>query len=145
MRVVMTSFVERIMWGFGLIGGQDFTFSLGSSSADGMTTLFAIYGAGFASIFGCYVLLYHMAIRRADTLGLDALERYDAVTRRGEMALFAGVGLLGVVLGLTGIGSRMAMGGWVYGLLGPLAGWWGYRRGRAREALSSPASAAQPA
>jgi uncharacterized membrane protein len=134
MRVVLTSFVERIMWGMGFIRATEFTFDL-SGSMDQLANLFAIYSAGFASIFFCFVLLYHRAIRKAVALDLDELERYDAATRRGEMALYSGVGLLGVVIGVTGVGKGVALGGWVFGLLGPLGAGWGYYRGRRREAL----------
>lgn len=134
MRVVLTSFVERLMWGLGLINGNEFTFGL-SGDMGQLATLFAIYSAGFASIFACFVILYHRAIKHADALELDALERFDAATRRGEMALYAGVGFLGVVIGLTGIGKQVAMGGWVFGLIGPLGAWWTIRQAKRRAAL----------
>ncbi|HKS05797.1 MAG TPA: TMEM175 family protein [Gemmatimonadaceae bacterium] len=143
MRVVMTSFIERVMWGMGLISGESFTFALGPS-LDRIADLFAIYGAGFTAIFACFVVLYHRAITHAATLELDELERFDAVTRRGEMSLFAAVGALGTFVSVTGIGQNVAMGGWIYALLGPLAGWWGFKRGRLREKMSKHLTANAP-
>ncbi len=138
MRVVLTSFVERVMWGMGLINASEFTFALGPDVSR-LADLFAIYSAGFASIFACFVVLYHRALRHADELELDALERFDAAARRGEMALYAGVGVLGVVIGLTGIGKQVALGGWVFCLLGPLGAWWGVRQAKRRAQLEASA------
>jgi hypothetical protein len=141
MRVVLTSFVERIMWSMGLIGAHEFSFTLDGNEFEKMSTLFGVYGAGFASIFFCYVLLYRRALKHAKSLDLDELEQYDARTRLGEMALYAGVGVLGALSGFTGIGGRVALGGWIYGLLGPIGGFWGYHRGRKREKLEAVSTA----
>jgi uncharacterized membrane protein len=136
MRVVLTTFVERIMWGIGLIDPADFTFQI-ERSMDQISSLFAIYGAGFASTFICFTLLYHRAIRHAELLELDAAERFEAETRRTEMALYAGVGLAGMLFGITGIGKNIAVGGWIYMLLGPLGAWWSIHRERQWKRLAT--------
>jgi hypothetical protein len=140
MRVVMTSFVERLMWGVGLIKPEQFTFAI-DNSMDQIANLFAIYGAGFASVFFCFVVLYQRAIVHARTLELDEVELYDAYSRRGEMAMYAGVGILSLVISLTGIGKNLALGGWVYCLLGPIGGIWGTMRARKREAFAKSMAA----
>ena len=136
MRVVLTSFVERIMWGMGLIDPADFTFQL-ENSMDQIASLFGIYGAGFASIFVCFTLLYQRAIGHAVALELTEAELFDAKTRRTEMALYAGVGLAGMLFGITGAAKNTAVGGWIYVLLGPLGAWWTIRRDAQRKRLES--------
>ena len=106
--------------------------------------MFAIYSAGFASIFACFVVLYHRALTHADQLELDPLERFDATTRRGEMALYASVGALGVLIGLTGVGKQVALGGWIFALLGPLGGWWAVRQAKRRAQLATTVPVAAP-
>jgi hypothetical protein len=143
MRVVLTSFVERIMWGAGIIDASEFTFAI-ENSMDQIATLFAIHGAGFASIFIFFVLLYQRALHLAEALDLDEHERRDLLSRRGEMAMYAGVGLLGMLLGITGIGKNLALGGWVYSLLGPIGAIWGMRRARTSPAPVIASAPAQP-
>jgi hypothetical protein len=142
MRVVMTSFIERVMWGMGLISGDAFTFALDGSMSQ-LSQLFAIYSAGFTSVFACFTLLYRRALKKADEMGLDELERFDASSRRTEMAIYAAVGALGLLIGLTGLGARLAMGGWIYCVLGPMGAWWGVRRAKARAIIRARIAAAE--
>jgi hypothetical protein len=100
-----------------------------------LSTMFALYGIGFAATFGCLALLYRRALKFADQLGLDELERFDARSRVGEFLLFVGIGLLAAVLSFAGIGQRMAVGGWIYAAIGPVAGIWSSYRTRARRRL----------
>ena len=75
-----------------------------------------------------------------DTLtsaGMRALQKvYQIFTPREERPNAAHLKLCSAppqiynVLGITGFGSRIAMGGWIYMLLGPLGAWWSVRRER---------------
>ena len=102
----------------------------GQGGEAGVVRLFVIYGAGFASIFGVLTLMYAPALHFADELRLDPVERF--LTRSGmvQTSLQAGVGILSIVLALTGIGLRYGVPGWIYAGIGPVMGIHGAREGR---------------
>ena len=100
-----------------------------------LARLFALYGLGFVTVFFCFVLLHHRAVVQADVLGLSPSERFDAKVGRGYYSIYAGVGALSVVLALTGVGIYVAVPGWIYGAIGPIAYWHGKRADRRRQEL----------
>lgn len=98
-----------------------------------LAKLFSWYGAGFAALFLMVAALYRHGARRAPALGLGERERREALFLARHYALFVAVGLLSTGLALTDVGVRVALPGWIYGLLGPLCtahGVWNARRER---------------
>jgi uncharacterized membrane protein len=99
------------------------------------STLFIIYGLGFAGIFALFLLMYGHAYRLRHELELGEVELHDT---RSAMVMFAGsmaVGLLSTAIALMASGQAVNWAGWVYFLLGPVSAFIGYRRGRLRGKL----------
>jgi hypothetical protein len=115
-------------------GRRDFGFA----SLDDLGHLFAIYGAGFAAVFLCLVLMYRRAGAKAEELGLSPLERHDAYARSRHYGMFVLVALLSIGLAESGIGLRFGVPGFVYALLGPLCAAMGVWNARRRKAISAP-------
>lgn len=135
LRFVLTAFTDVILAATGMISYEEVSVHVGGA-ADRMRNLsvmFALYGVGFAATFGCLALLYRRALGFADQLELDPGERYDARTKMLEYALFAGIGTVAAIIGFSGVGHSVALGGWIYGLIGPVAGVWNHHRLRRRE------------
>ena len=144
LRFVLSAFTETIMAASGLIRWEELTVDMGTATTRmrNLSTMFALYGIGFAATFASLALLYRRALKFADQLGLDDLERFDARSRVGEFMLFVGIGLVAAVLSYAGIGERTAIGGWIYAAIGPVAGIWGSYRGRMRRRLEQSNSTA---
>lgn len=102
-----------------------------------LAKLFAWYGAGFAALFLLVAALYRHGARRAPALGLGEPARREALFLARHYAIFVGVGLLSVLLAVTGLGVRIALPGWIYGLLGPLCGLHGAWSGRRARRLAA--------
>jgi hypothetical protein len=130
LKFLATTLVASVI-GQGVETGRDFGFA---SLAD-LGHLFAIYGAGFAAVFLCLVLMYRRAGAKAEELGLSALERYDAYARSRHYGMFVVVALLSIGLAESGIGLRFGVPGFVYALLGPLCGAMGVWNARQRRAI----------
>lgn len=97
--------------------------------------LMVVYGLGFIAVFACFSLLYLHAWHRRGDLGLDDLEATDTLSWSRHYLIFAGVGVLSVVLALLGVGVRFGVPGWLYFLIGPLCYWNGVMHGRRRQRL----------
>jgi uncharacterized membrane protein len=97
------------------------------------TPLMVIYGLGFIAVFLCFSLLYLHAWNRRTELGLSALEAFEAITGSRHYLIFAGVGVLSIVLALLHVGERIGMPGWIYGMIGPLCTWNGMARRRQQQ------------
>lgn len=93
--------------------------------------LFLIYAAGFLAIFGLLGLLYAHALRHADHLELNAVER--ALTRLEivRAALVAGVALLSSALVVVLPPRLIGFAGYAYTLIGAVEWWHGEATGRA--------------
>ena len=104
---------------------------------DELGLLFAIYGVGFVAVFACFALLHLHVARHALALGLEVVERFDAISSAGMYSIMASVGVLSVTLSLTGIGVRYGLPGIAYSIIGPLAWWHGRARQRTRGALTA--------
>ena len=133
LKFLATTLVASLV-GHGVETGRDFGFA----SLDDLGHLFAIYGAGFAAVFLCLVLMYRRAGAKAEELGLTALERYDAYARSRHYGMFVVAALLSIGLAESGIGLRFGLPGFVYALLGPLCGAMGVWNARRRRAIPEP-------
>jgi hypothetical protein len=99
--------------------------------------LMVLYGCGYVAIFGIFFLLYLHVWRRRRELGLTPFEAFDTYSRLQEQAGYVSVGLVSIAIAVLG-GSRLAFfSGISYGLLGPVMGFLGARRGKARRALEA--------
>jgi uncharacterized membrane protein len=121
-----------------------FLFSLVTRQIDGghgdPSTLFIIYGAGFAGIFLLFVLLYAHAWRMRDKLALNAVERHDTKTSMMMYGSYVGIGMLSAFIGAFATSSAMlSFAGWSYFLIGPASAIIGAKRGRARRFLEEAA------
>jgi uncharacterized membrane protein len=114
-------------------------FGIGSDSGprigsvgDG-NTLMLLYSTGVVLIFGVFVLLYRHAWKKRQALQLT--EKDELSLKYGQRAhlLSMGLGLASLAIVLT---TGMApVGGFIYGLMGPLHAWNGYRAGKAHHQL----------
>jgi len=103
------------------------------SSFEELAKLFSWYGVGFAALFLMIAALYGHGARRALSLGMGERERSEALFLARHYAIFVGVGLVSTILAVTDTGVRVALPGWIYGLLGPFCGvhgFWSARRAR---------------
>ena len=121
----------------------DILFGLGAGAApslgDGMRSLMVIYGLGYLSVFGLFVLLHTRALTKRAALGLDDLDVFDAYSGLQHCTIHVTVALLSIAIVLTGGPERGFWSGISYGLIGPLAGVHGAWRGRRRERRSGTA------
>jgi hypothetical protein len=134
LKFLATTFVASILGGARHAGaGQGFGFA----SLQDLGHLFAIYGAGFAAVFLCLVLMYRHAGAKAAELGLTPGERYDAYARARHYSMFVVVAAISITLAELGIGLRYGLPGFIYVLLGPLCGLMGMWNGRRRRDLAA--------
>ena len=124
-----------------------FMFSIVTGQIQGKTnpsSLFIIYGLGFAGIFAIFVLMYLHAWRKRDALELNALERHDTWTLIAMYGAYVGIGLLSTLIGAFASGRTLNWAGWAYFLIGPVSGFIGARRGRQRQSLQVAIAQAMP-
>jgi hypothetical protein len=111
----------------------------GVASRFDMQDCFIVYGAGFAALSAILYGLNRHALRQANELELDALERHLTREEAGGALIWTGVGCLSIVLALCLHGTRnMVLGtlpGFSYGLLGVFGGIHRRRMDRQRSAL----------
>jgi uncharacterized membrane protein len=100
-----------------------------------MPMMFAVYGLGFAAVFGIFALLYLHAHRKREALELNGLERFDTVSSFQENVIMTLVGAISVTIALTRNPRYMALSGMSYWLIGPVMYLHGYLRGRRRKRL----------
>lgn len=106
--------------------------------------MFLVYGVGFVAMCGILVLLYRHAESRADHLGLDQLERFDARISARTYLILAASGVVSMAICLLpGYWSTMA--GWAYALLGVVMPLWSRRCARERGRLEASLAAAKAA
>lgn len=104
------------------------------SELDQIRELFVIYGLGFAAVFLCIALLYQRAYACREALGLTELETYDARTIFWHYMIFVGMAFVSILLTLLGWGQYLGgVGGWIYGLLGPVMTLFWFLRSKKRE------------
>lgn len=102
----------------------------------------AIYGLGYAGVFGVFVLLHRHALAQADALALDAVERLETRASVHEHVGHIAVALLsvGLTFGLAyGAGwppaAAAGLGGFAYMLEWPVQAVLGSRRAARRRSL----------
>lgn len=100
-----------------------------------MPALFQIYSLGFVLIFGLIGLMYAHAYQKREELEMDEIERVATRGEMGLMAIMAGVGLLSFAIAGVVPGEGAGTAGFIYFLIGPLAGWQGAHTGRKVRAL----------
>jgi uncharacterized membrane protein len=106
-----------------------------------MPTLFIIYGAGFALIFGLIVLMYGHAYQWRDALEMDEIEKLAVRSEMGMMTLMASVGILSVLIACLIPIRLCGIAGYVYFIIGPSAGFYGaYNGKRIRQMLEARAT-----
>lgn len=94
----------------------------------GGSFLMLFYSLGVVSIFLVFTLMHLHAYRHREVLGLNALEVHLTRTTIREHLIHLGVGVVSVLLALSG---RIGWSGMVYMALGPLQGFNGWLSGRA--------------
>lgn len=131
--VLVLFFVYPLKFLFTLLTAQLFGLDMQDvpqlESQEQVSSLYVLYGAGLAGVWGLYTLLYAYALRRGAGLQLDAAEILHTKASLGENLIYVGVCLLSIVLALTT--SSVWLPGVIYFLLGPLQalnGWWFGRR-----------------
>lgn len=91
--------------------------------------LMVVYSLGFVVLFASFALLYWHAWRRRDALALSQEERMMLKSSLGHHLISISVGLASVALALVLPVRWSWLAGPLYGLMGPLHGWWGHRSG----------------
>jgi uncharacterized membrane protein len=129
-------------------------FELRSYAAHDARVMFSIYGLGFTSIFFLYAMLYRHALKKRDELQLNAVELIDTRTHVFMFAANVGIGLLSVTLAWTLPDQLVGVAGFIYFLIGIMAGTigtiMGNRRRRIEEQMinnsqASPGNGGAPA
>jgi len=110
-----------------------------------LARLFAIYGTGFVVLFLMFALLYRQAYRKRESLGLTAIEAFDARVSCGEHLVSAGVGLFATLIALSAPWPFPVFSGFCYFLMGPAHWIYGVRAGRRRKAFEAQAQLAADA
>jgi uncharacterized membrane protein len=138
--VLVLFFVYPLKFLFTLLTVQLFSLEMHNApyleSREQLRTLYVLYGAGFAGVWGLYTAMYAYALRLRERLQLDAAEILYTKTSLGENLIYVGVCILSILLALTT--STEWLPGVIYFLLGPLQafnGWWFGRRIRALPAV----------
>ena len=108
-------------------------------------TLFAIYGLGFAGIFGVLLLMYALAYRRREELELNAVELWDTRTEMLFYAAYILIGLGSTTIGVSAGGAGRVWAGWTYFLIGPVSGAIGWWRGAGRVRVEQSITGSEPA
>ena len=125
----LTAALMRQFFGIGRPDGPSFH----GSSNDG-AALMLLYSTGVVLIFFVFVMLYRHAWKKRATL--DLTEKDELSLKFGQRAhlLSMGLGLVSLAIVLVD-GDLAAIGGMIYGLMGPLHAWNGYQSGKAHSKL----------
>ena len=99
------------------------------------SSLMRIYAAGFAAVFGLFVLMYIHAYRLRQELDLNPVEVLSTRISMHENAILALIGLTSLCIAM----KSPEWAGWIYCLIGPLLGVHGVIYGRRLRRLAQPA------
>lgn len=138
---VVLFYVYPLKFLFELFIGQ--ITRLGSSSSIDISQvggLFVIYGVGFSAVWGLFAVMNMHALRQADRLELDDLERLMTREEIARTLGLAGVGALSIILAVTLPRGMVSLAGFAYMLIGVVEGVVASRFRRAREKATRPAS-----
>ena len=97
--------------------------------------LMLFYSVGVLLVFTSFLLLCWRAWRLRSTLDLDAVELLQLVYRARSHGISAGIAVVSLLL-LAVAPSQSMWAGVIYGTMGPLHAWNGYRAGKAQSALA---------
>jgi uncharacterized membrane protein len=98
--------------------------------------LMLLYSIGVLLIFSTFVLLHLRAWRNRAAMDLSAVEALQLKYRIRSHAISAGIAVVSLLL--LAVAPRQAMwAGIIYGSMGPLHGWNGYKAGQALSRLSA--------
>ena len=100
-----------------------------------------IYSFGLLAIFGVFVLLYRHAWTRREPLALDQTELVTLRFNTRAHAISMALALVSLVLAFSLPPNWVAISGMLYGLMGPLHMWNGFRMHRALATLAPPKAA----
>jgi uncharacterized membrane protein len=81
--------------------------------------LMAIYGLGYAAVFGIFAWMHAIAYKRRHILELTELERFKTRRSMQDHCAMAGFGILSTVLAVTFPVKLSGFAGWVYMFIGP--------------------------
>jgi uncharacterized membrane protein len=98
------------------------------------SSLMRIYAAGFAAVFGLFVLMYIHAYRLRRELDLNPVEVFCTRISMQENAILALIGLTSLCIAM----KSPAWAGWTYCLIGPLLSVHGVIYGRRLRLLAEP-------
>jgi len=106
-----------VMW-FGPIGNlTEQTISQGVAPGDD-TLMMIFYSSGFGGIYAILWVMYRHALRRADDLRLDDVERHATMTSMLNCLVYVGFAMASIALMLLTASSPIA--GLIYGGIGPV-------------------------
>ncbi len=128
---------------FGPIGGLDVAHVMQGYEHVGIDGLFMIYGIGYGSIFFVIALMYARALRFAEALALDPVERFLTKSGIVQSSIQGCVGILSAAIAAAGIGVKSAVPGWMYIAIGPLMALHGVWEGRCVRRLQEGAAQAR--
>lgn len=100
------------------------------------------YSVGVMAIFGLLLLLYRHAWTKREALNLDATERVMLRFSVRAHLISTSLAVVSIVLALSLPENAMMYPGVLYGLMGPLHTWNGFRMHRALTKLEAPKPAA---
>jgi hypothetical protein len=98
-----------------------------------LQSVYVIYGAGFAGVWGLYAALYLHAWNRRRELALDEVEMLHTRSTLVEKCVYVFVCLLSILIALFGTSDSAP--GYIYFLLGPALAANGWYHGRKVRAL----------
>ena len=101
--------------------------------ADG-SLLMTLYSGGVLVIFSVFLLLHWHAWRKRNELSLTEIEQTQLRYRARSHGLSAGIAVVSLLLVVLLPGQPM-WAGLIYGLMGPLHAWNGFKGGAAHDAL----------
>ena len=115
-----------------IVGGS---IDRGMQDYEDLALLFLLYSLGFVAVFCAVSLMYYHVFRKTDSLKLNPYQQYEAIFYARHYGIFAGVGLLSILLSVFQIGVPIGAPGFIYALLGPLCFWHGMRTSKEAERL----------
>jgi uncharacterized membrane protein len=100
--------------------------------------LMLMYSIGVLLIFSTFLLLHWHAWRQRAAIGLTPVEELQLQYRARSHGISAGIAIASLVI-LAILPSQAAWAGFIYGAMGPLHAWNGFRAGRAQSRLEKAA------
>ena len=82
-----------------------------------LSTLMAIYSAGYLAVSCVFMLLFYRALRKREALDLNALEVFETRSRIGGLMLQAAVAVISLMIALLGGPKSGGLSGMIYPVL----------------------------